>query len=41
VKQGIEEALKLAGRQGCVVVAGSVVLAGEVLRELEKGGFEV
>jgi dihydrofolate synthase/folylpolyglutamate synthase len=41
VKQGIEEALKLAGRQGCVVVAGSVVLAGEVLRELEKEGFEV
>ncbi len=41
VRQGIEEALKLAGRKGCVVVAGSVVLAGEVLRELEKGGFEV
>ena len=41
VRQGIEEALKLAGRKGCVVVAGSVVLAGEVLRELEKEGFEV
>jgi dihydrofolate synthase/folylpolyglutamate synthase len=34
VKQGIEEARKLAGEKGCVVVAGSVVLAGEVLREL-------
>jgi len=41
VRQGIEEALKLAGRKGCVVVAGSVVLAGEVLRELEKEGFGV
>ena len=41
VRQGIEEALNLAGRKGCVVVAGSVVLAGEVLRELEKEGFGV
>lgn len=34
VRQGVEEARKLAGEKGCVVVAGSVVLAGEVLKEL-------
>jgi dihydrofolate synthase/folylpolyglutamate synthase len=35
LRQGIEEAQRLAGEEGLVVVAGSVVLAGEVLRELE------
>lgn len=34
VRQGIAEARELAGKDGCVFVAGSVVLAGEVLREL-------
>jgi len=34
VRQGVGMARQLAGETGCVVVAGSVVLAGEVLREL-------
>jgi len=34
VTQGVEVARRLAGEKGCVVVAGSVVLAGEVLKEL-------
>ena len=34
IEQGIKEARKLAGENGCVVVAGSVVLAGEVLEVL-------
>jgi len=34
VTQGIEAARRLAGEKGCIVVAGSVILAGEVLREL-------
>ncbi len=34
VKQGIDTAKSLAGEKGCVVVAGSVFLAGEVLKEL-------
>jgi dihydrofolate synthase/folylpolyglutamate synthase len=34
VKQGIDTARSLAGEKGCVVAAGSVVLAGEVLKEL-------
>jgi len=41
VKRGIEEARKLAGEKGCVVVAGSVVLAGEVLKVLGEDQFEV
>ena len=41
VQQGIEEARKLAGEKGCVVVAGSVVLAGEVLKILGEDQFEV
>jgi dihydrofolate synthase/folylpolyglutamate synthase len=34
VKDGVVLARKMAGERGCVVVAGSVVLAGEVLKEL-------
>ena len=34
VKQGLDTARSLAGVKGCIVVAGSVVLAGEVLKEL-------
>jgi len=34
VKQGVDKARDLAGKKGCVVVAGSVFLAGEVLKEL-------
>jgi dihydrofolate synthase/folylpolyglutamate synthase len=41
VRQGVEEARKLAGEKGIVVVAGSVVLAGEVLKVLAEDQFEV
>ncbi|MCJ7500200.1 hypothetical protein MUP29_08085, partial [bacterium] len=34
VKQGLDTARSLAGGKGRIVVAGSVVLAGEVLKEL-------
>jgi dihydrofolate synthase/folylpolyglutamate synthase len=40
VRHGIEEARRLAGQEGCVVVAGSVFLAGEALRELGKMGMK-
>ncbi len=40
-EQGIELARNMAGEEGCIVVAGSVILAGEVLRQLKKEGFEV
>lgn len=41
VGEGVEEARRQAGEKGTVVAAGSVVLAGAVLRELGKEGFEV
>jgi dihydrofolate synthase/folylpolyglutamate synthase len=41
VRQGIEKAVRLAGEKGRVVVAGSVVLAGEVLKVLEEDQFDV
>lgn len=41
IKSGIEVARTLVGKGGRVVSAGSVVLAGEVLEELERQGFEV
>ena len=41
VRQGVDEARNLAGKAGCVVVAGSVVLAGEVLKVLEEDQFGV
>ena len=41
VEQGIDTARSLAGEKGCVVVAGSVVLAGEVLKVLGEDQFGV
>jgi dihydrofolate synthase/folylpolyglutamate synthase len=41
VKQGVEVARKQAGEKGCIVVAGSVVLAGEVLKVLKEEQFDV
>ena len=41
VRQGVDVARKLAGEKGCIVVAGSVVLAGKVLEILREDGFDV
>ena len=41
IRQGISVARKLAGKDGRVVVAGSVVLAGEVLKVLGEDQFGV